>query len=273
MSPRNIPTAPGDGQGSLVFADSSVPLYYQLATVLRESIISGRYVIGDKLPTEADLVRQYAVSRATVRGALQNLKDEGLIRREAGRGTFVAGLPEFTGTLKMDGTLNGLIAMGLATSPRLVELREVTVSPHEAEALGMESGTRVIKAYRVRYYKDHPYCYIINTLPLEIGHKISKAEWETGSVLQSLQAHHDIRLGDADEHVRATLADATLANWLKVRIGAPLLQVDYLIRDASGRPVESPVIFYRSDLHDFTLRLTWAGEGCNGEDRWSLRQE
>jgi len=273
MAPRNPSPAPVSDQSVTTFVDSSVPLYYQLANVLRENIISGRFAIGDKLPTEAELVKQYAVSRATVRGALQHLKDEGLIRREAGRGTFVSSLPEFTGTLKMDGTLNGLIAMGLATTPRLVDLQEVTVTAHQAEVLGMEPGTPAIRAYRVRYYKDKPYCYIINTLPYAIGKMLAKKDWESGSILNYLQARHNIQLGDADEYVRATIADANLARWLKVRIGAPLLQVDYLIRDVEGHPVETPIIFYRSDLHAFTLRLKWSPEGPGGGEGWSLRGE
>ena len=273
MTPQDPSLISDEESTALAFVDSSVPLYYQLATILRENIISGRYDIGDKFPTEADLVKMYAVSRATVRGALQNLKDEGLIRREAGRGTFVSAMPEFTGTLKMDGTLNGLIAMGLATSPRLVELQQVTVPPQQAEVLGMEPGTPAIRACRVRYYKDHPYCYIINTLPQQIGRKLTEADWESGSILQHLQTQHDFKLGDADEYVRATIADANLARWLNVRIGAPLLQVEYLIRDADGNPVETPIIFYRSDMHAFTLRLTWSHEGPGGGEGWSLRGE
>jgi GntR family transcriptional regulator len=273
MAPRNSAPVPDGDHSSAAFVDSSVPLYYQLATILRENIISGRYAVGDKFPTEADLVGMYSVSRATVRGALQNLKDEGLIRREAGRGTFVSGTPEFTGTLKMDGTLNGLIAMGLATSPRLVELQQVVVPPQQAEALGMEPGTLAIRACRVRYYKDNPYCYIINTLPLQYGEMISDEDWESGSILKHLQTDHDIELGDADEYVRATVADANLARWLQVRIGAPLLQVEYLIRDAEGNPVETPVIYYRSDMHAFTLRLTWSNEGPGGGKGWSLRSD
>lgn len=273
MIPQNPLPVPDDEMNTVAFVDSSVPLYYQLATILRENIISGRYDIGDKFPTEADLVKMYSVSRATVRGALQNLKDEGLIRREAGRGTFVSGMPEFTGTLKMDGTLNGLIAMGLATSPRLVDLQQVRVTAQQAEVLGMDPGTPAIRACRVRYYKDHPYCYIINTLPVDIGEKLSESDWESGSILKHLQTEHQIQLGDADEYVRATVADANLGRWLQVRIGAPLLQVDYLIRDSEGKPVESPTIFYRSDMHAFTLRLTWLPESPGRAEGWSLRDE
>jgi GntR family transcriptional regulator len=273
MAPRHPSAEQGDDQSVFQFVDSSVPLYYQLATILRENIISGRYAIGDRFPTEADLVKLYSVSRATVRGALQILKEEGLISREAGRGTFVAGLPEVTEILEMDGTLNGLIAMGLATSPRLVEFQEVTIPPQQAEVLGVEPGTPAIRACCVRYYKDQPYCYIINTLPVEIGEKLSKEDWEKGLILQHLQAEHEVQLGDADEYVRATVADANLARWLEVRIGAPLLQVEYLIRDVDGNPIESPIIFYRSDIHAFTLRLTWSADGPGQTEGWSLRGE
>jgi GntR family transcriptional regulator len=173
----------------------------------------------------------------------------------------------------MDGTLNGLIAMGLATSPRLVDLQQVRVTARQAEVLGMDPGTPAIRACRVRYYKDHPYCYIINTLPIDIGRKLSTSDWESGSILKHLQMEHQIQLGDADEYVRATTADANLARWLQVRIGAPLLQVDYLIRDSNGIAVESPTIFYRSDMHAFTLRLTWLPEGPGRAEGWSLRDE
>src|SRR3972149_9766371 len=124
---------------------SGVPLYYQLATVLREEIISGQRRIGDKLPSESDLERMYRVSRMTVREALRSLEGEGLIRREAGRGSFVSGLPAFTGNLQMDGTLNGLISMGLATAPKLLELREVELTPEDAEALGMGPTTAIVR--------------------------------------------------------------------------------------------------------------------------------
>ena len=56
------------------FASDQVPLYYQLATLLRQKIISGEYAPGDQLPTEADLVKSYGVSRITVRGCCSLIK-------------------------------------------------------------------------------------------------------------------------------------------------------------------------------------------------------
>lgn len=251
---------------------SGVPLYYQLATILREEIVFGRRRLGDKLPSEVDLERTYGVSRMTVREALRSLGDEGLVRREAGRGSFVSGLPAFTGTLQMDGTLNGLISMGLATTPKLIELREVELTAKEAQALGMPATTVVVRAKRVRYYKDEPYCYIVNNLPVSIGRRIGKAHWERGSLLRFVETSLGIKLGDADERVRATLADGTLAHWLNVRVGAPLLRVDYIVKDEEGRPVETAIIHYRSDAYVFTLHLTRSPKRKRTRG-WSLRDE
>lgn len=251
---------------------SGVPLYYQLATVLREEIVSGRRRLGEKLASETELERTYGVSRMTVREALRSLDEEGLIRREAGRGSFVAGLPAFTGTQQIDGTLNGLIAMGVATAPRLLELREVELPPDEAEALGMAGTRTIMRAERLRYYKDEPYCHIVNNVVSELGRRIGRAHWERGSLLRSIEMKLGVELGDAEERVRATLADASLAHWLDVRVGAPLLRVDYLIRDREGRAVETAIIHYRSDTHVFTLHLTRSPERTRKEG-WSLRDE
>lgn len=272
MGPRSVSRGAEEGKPSF-FVSSGVPLYYQLATILREQIITGEYRVGDRLPTEADLVAEYGISRITVRQALRSLEEEGLIRREVGRGTFVDAVPDFTGSLQMDGTLSGLISMGLATHPRLLEVREVEVGSHEAAALGMQPGSLVVRAKRVRYFKDRPYCYIINNIPAEIGRKISKSRWQKGSLLKFIQRDLGIKLGDADERLRATLADANLARWLDVRIGAPLLLVEYLIRSADGRPVETAVIYYRSDTHSFTLRLARSSGRSDEVEGWSLRSE
>lgn len=255
------------------FASSHVPLYYQLATILREKIVTGLYVMDDKFPTEAELVKNYGVSRITVRQALNILEKEELIRREAGKGTFVTGYPIFKGALQMDGTLNGLIAMGLATTPTLLEVREVKVAAQEAEAIGIEAGTRIVRAKRVRYCDGKPYCFIINHIPVEIGRRIPEERWSKGSLLQFMERQLGIELGDADERVRATLADAHLARWLEVRIGAPLLHVEYEIHAADGSPVQTAVIYYRSDSYTFLLKLTRASVRPVAPNGWELRSE
>lgn len=237
------------------FVTREVPLYYQLASLLREKIISGQYAPNDQIPTETDLVKDYGLSRITVRQALASLEEEDLIVRARGRGTFVTDRPPFTGNLRIDGSINDLISMGLGTSVKLLGLRTVTASAEDAAALELEPGSEITRITRVRYYHQKPYCYLVNYLPLEIGSKVSKAYLKQGSMLKFIEGL-GIPLCDAMQSVRASLADARLARRLQVRIGAPLLYVDCLVRTDGGRPVERVHIHYRSDIYSFTVHLT-----------------
>ena len=69
---------------------SVIPLYRQLKDILKEDIESGIWKPGDRIPSENELREQYDVSRNTVIKALEELVQEGLLRREQGRGTFVS---------------------------------------------------------------------------------------------------------------------------------------------------------------------------------------
>ncbi len=66
------------------------------------------------------------------------------------------------------------------------------------------------------------------------------------------------------------LADPALARWLDLKIGAPLLRVDYLIRSLD-RPVERARLFYRSDIYSFAIHLTRSPEKLREVSPWSLK--
>ena len=71
----------------MVEANSVIPLYKQIVRALSDSIANGTYRPGDKLPTEAELIEQFGVSRITVRSAIKEMEDAGLVERARGKGT------------------------------------------------------------------------------------------------------------------------------------------------------------------------------------------
>ncbi|MGM7422389.1 FadR/GntR family transcriptional regulator [Cellulosimicrobium sp. CpK407] len=77
-----------------------VGLIDQAAARFRDEVISGRWPVGERIPTEVALVAEFGIGRNTVREALQSLVHAGLLRREQGRGTFVISRSELTGTLE-----------------------------------------------------------------------------------------------------------------------------------------------------------------------------
>jgi len=252
------------------FATQEVPLYYQIGTILREQILSGRYGPGDKLPTEAELVERFGVSRITVRQALKSLEEEGLIRREAGRGTFVSDAAPMPKGLEMDGSLDDLISMGLATSVRLLDLREVGATRHDRELFGLPEGGKVMQCSRLRFYNDEPYSYIVNRLPLEIAEQFEEHDWEGGAILQALEGL-GMELGDADQIVRATLADSLLARILETRIGAPILSVDRVVHTREGQPVERVHTYYRGEIYSLNVHLTRDEAKGRSASDWTLK--
>lgn len=252
------------------FVTDAVPLYYQLESVLREKIFSGQFASQERIPTEAELAVEYGVSRITVRQALSALEEEGLVRRKAGLGTFVSELPAFSGDLKVEGSLDHLLSMGHATSIQLLDLRTVEATPQQAERLGLVRGAQLTRCERLRFYHQEPLSYIVALLPHEIGRRVRKSEWAKGTILSALE-----RLGyvlrDADQTVRASLADATVAGHLRTRIGAPLLSVDRLVRAADGRAVEFVHTFYRSDIYSVKVHLVRDANPVGREGTWSLK--
>ena len=71
-------------------AEDGLPLYLQLSSLIRRCISSGLLKPGDQLPSESELCRHFEISRSTVRQALKELEEQGLILRRQGLGSFVA---------------------------------------------------------------------------------------------------------------------------------------------------------------------------------------
>ncbi len=139
---------PEAGKRTHRFVSRQLPLYYQLETLLRQNISSGKWSIDHRLPSEAELGSEYGVSRITVRQALASLEADGLLRREAGRGTFVKQVPTFTGTLKLEGSLDEFISIVKTTSVKVLSIDQVNATPEEAEMLGLEAGAPLIRYTR-----------------------------------------------------------------------------------------------------------------------------
>ncbi len=246
---------------STAFVSKRIPLYYQLENLLRETITSGQFAEGDRLPTESELIRQYGVSRITVRQALTALADEGLIDRRQGRGTFVAERRSakrrpFEGQTHLTGSLDEVIAMGVDTPVKVIEMNRVEADAHEAELLGLQPGEPVYRLKRLRSREGKPYSFIVNYLPAEIGARLTREDLSSGALLQLLETKFGFKLKDAKQQITAALADPYVAGLLDVRVGSALLCIERTVYTTEGKPVEYVHVLYRTDLYSYTVYLT-----------------
>ncbi len=244
---------------STAFVSKRIPLYYQLENLLREKILSGAFAPGDRLPTENDLIRQYGVSRITVRQALTALAGEGLIERKQGRGTFVTERKTkrrtFEGQFHLTGSLDEVIALGAEAPVKVIEMNRVKADSHEAELFGLQPGEPVYRIKRLRLRDSKPYGLILNYLPAEMGARLTREELSVGSMLQMIEAKFGVRLKEAKQMITAALADPYVAGLLDVRVGSPLLSIERTVYTDEGRPVEFAHALYRPDFYSHLIHL------------------
>ena len=160
-----------------------LPKYHQIYLVLREQLQEGQFA--DGLPAETALSRQFGAGRVTVRHALEQLAAEGLIIRQAGRGTrpapaklnppgdtsAVAGLAK---TSRLNGLLEKIVTASLLTSVKVIEWRTIRASPSIAAALQLPLGARVRKGVRRRSLPEGPLSYITTYVPEDLVSKFGR---------------------------------------------------------------------------------------------------
>ena len=229
---------------------SALPLYQQLQRALRGAIENG--VIGpeDALPPERDLAEMLNVSRITVRKAIDDLVDDGLLIRKQGSGTFVSNRVE-KNFAKLTSFSEDMRARG--REPRSVWMNRAagTVTPEESLALRSSPGTPVLRFHRIRYADDAPMAIEYATV---IASCLPSLESVENSLYEALEqtGNRPVR---ALQRLRAVLLTAEQAKLLKAQerdAGLLVARVGYL---KDGRAVEFSQSFYRGDIYDFVAEL------------------
>jgi GntR family transcriptional regulator len=144
----------------------SLPVYTQLADIIKEDIATGHLKPGIRIPSEANLARQYNVSPMTVRQAVGVLVEEGLVERVHGSGTFVRRIEVGSTTFGLE-ALDEALSNTEALKARVLKSNIVRVSGIEGDLLQLEEGDPVILVERLIFYKDTRFCYQIAYLPFD----------------------------------------------------------------------------------------------------------
>lgn len=242
-----------------------LPKYHQIYLVLRQKLDEGLY--DDGVPPEKELAQQFGVGRVTVRRALEQLVNEGLIIREAGRGTWPAPRAEQQDAaaqgdsvnLRLGGLLNNIVQASRRTSIKVLEWSVIRASPALAQALQVAEGSDVRKIVRTRSSSAGPVSFITTYLPVERAKGFTRADVARKPVLQLLE-ESGVEWGRARQTISASQADATVAAELDVAIGAALLSVRRLVYDSNDQTVQLLHGLYRPDRYEYQMELTQFGD-------------
>lgn len=233
---------------------------HRIFLLLQDEIARGHPPAGQSLPGELKLAEDYGVSRVTIRRALEALEAQGVIERRAGSGTVVRKAPGDGVGLTADLTtlMPQLVEMGNKTTARLLDFSYGPPGPAVAEALGLDTSERVQRAVRVRLIEGLPFSHLTTHVPADIAQNYSEADLATTPLLQ-LMERGGVRVEHASQQVSATLASPHVAEALDVQVGAPLLSLTRIVRDAGGRGVEHLSALYRPDRFRLEMELDRVG--------------
>ena len=239
--------------------DSPIPVYYQVATDIKNRIMHEEWGKNGQIDPENDLVQQYGVSRVTLRQALAELEKDGLIKRYRGRGAFVNENPnQFIHELKyslVTGNYEPQDKQSLkATMLELVKIPD----PYKpvSDALQLKPGDAAIYFKRLFYLEGKPIAIGKSWLPYEVVPGLEAQGLINNSLTQTVKERYHLnvmRVDDVLETVRPTSTDCKL---LDATYDTPLILIKGISYLDDGRPLEYSNTFWLGDRVRFLISFT-----------------
>jgi DNA-binding GntR family transcriptional regulator len=230
---------------------SPEPLYRQLAAVLEGAIRGGKLQPGARLDSEGVLAARYAVSRITLRQAVESLVRKQMLVRKQGKGTFVT-TPTVRHDLKrLHGLLGSLFSQAEGASARLLHY-ELRVPPADVtEALGLEPRREALSMERL-YFIDRKPVALTEAWLVPAVAALPRAKAELIST-EDMMLAVGIHIASTQVAIRAEAAGARVGRLLQIPSRAPLLVSHRTALGADGVAKEVGQVRFRSDSYQFVL--------------------
>jgi DNA-binding GntR family transcriptional regulator len=231
---------------------SPVPLYFQVAQRLEQMIEAGELPPGSRLENEIALADQLGLSRPTMRQAIQQLVDKGLLVRKRGVGTEVVHA-RVRRQIELSSLFDDLDRAHRQPRTDVLSFGVVDAPDDVAVALRLPAGTAVVAFERLRYAQEEPLALMRNYLPIGVADVTRENLTRHG--LYQLLRDAGVQLRIADQTISARKANATEARLLRESRGAPLLTMLRTAYDDGNRAVEYGNHLYRASRYSFELTL------------------
>lgn len=228
-----------------------LPLWYQVANHLLQTVRTRPAYGSLRLPTEAALAEHYGVGMVTLREALGWLERQGLISRHRRRGTFIN--PEATpgAPLELVGALDSLFAQQQAEQSELLDREEVEIPAALADRF---PGLGTLMMFRrLRRQGGEPVSVAVNWIPPAIGRKVPARKLAKWPMTRVLRDALELPVARIEDSVEAQLASPDTARLLSVPLLSPILLVTGVTFDVSGQVIDLAQIQYRGDRFRFRV--------------------
>ncbi|MDP5227471.1 MULTISPECIES: GntR family transcriptional regulator [Arthrobacter] len=234
---------------------ASAPLHARLSDEFMRRINSGEWPAGSRLPSEAELCREFGTSRGPIRQALAFLRSEGVITGGQGKSPVVRGGVPSQSFSTFNSFTEWARKMGKEPGQRTVELAIRQATAEAAEALEIRPGDKVVDVLRLRLLDGEPAMLETSTFVHEVGRLLIDFDTDSGSIFEYLKSQ-GIRIHSARHTIDAVAASEAQAEILGTRAGSPLLRERRLTATEDGTPVELAEDCYLPGITNFIIDNT-----------------
>ena len=241
-----VKTAPGE------------PLYLQLRERLRQELlgqVKSRFIVQGQLMPEAQIAQTLGVSRGTVRQAILDLRNEGLLVRRRGHGTQVVRQPLVEQDLnRLEGLGEILLGHGITSQITVLHHDVVELPLTHPAVTALNTGPQLYYLERLRCIDDIPIAIDRSYFANSVGLALERYDICSNSIYEVLENELGIAMGDADEWVRALKSTREIAEVLHIQAGFPVLFLEKIVYDRTQKPLESATSIYPGDLFRYRIR-------------------
>lgn len=231
----------------------NLPLYIQLKKIIKKQIISGELKPGDLLPAELVYQNDYDVSRITVRQAIADLENEGLVERRRGKGTTVIYRERIEEDLsRVASFTNELLQRGMEPGCKMAHIEIVKANDYLADIFGIDINDELYEISRVRTADGEPIVYFKTYLLND--HKLPMNDNEyRGSLYELMKKHGKETLSFNKEKIEATLANEEIVNALDVEEKSAILKRIRIGYNADMKLIEYTISYYPADRYSYII--------------------
>jgi GntR family transcriptional regulator len=230
------------------------PLWHQAEMALRALIENGEWPTGSQIPNEDRLGTMLGISRITVRHALRNLEEAGLLRREHGRGTFVRSATVVAGARGLTSFTEEMQTLGLAVGTRLLDAQIVPATAEVADALDLAPGEPVVQLRRLRLGNSQPIGIQTAQIPQSRVPGLYEDAHNIQSLYEALRSRYGIAPVQAKEVYRVGTVSEADAGLIQLPAGTPAFVVERITYDHKG-PFEFTLSTMRADRYEIRSTL------------------
>ncbi len=233
--------------------DSPTPLYSQLSEILKEEINKGTFDDGP-MPSEAEIGKQYHISRTTVRLAMDELVKGGYITRQSGRGTFV--LP--TKNRILGGTFTSVYdhfqSIGRDFETHIIDFKVQSAPKEVARLFNLRPDFDFYFAELLRISNENPFIFASIYIPVSDKYVITPDDLQKhGSAINLFEDLYGVSIVGASRSLEAVISNQREADLMNIEEGYPLLMTKTVVYDNRGMPVYFAQAKYRSDLYQYYI--------------------